>query len=663
VLPRLKFRHRISLLVLLAAVALVIVTSVTLVLGRENRRQLTGIETRYVPLIELNGTLKRLYLALARTLEDAAGAGEPSRIDDADRLRDELRSQIAGAAQVITENGADPKSLDAKFLAYYSVAREVSAAVATGAQFQQLGEKIEAMRRAQREFSLDLDAATSPDRAKLAAAFAAARESQTTSLQIDIIVATIALLLMGMMSWRIIRRTIRSLRAVSEGVERLAHGEFAHPIDIPGGDEFGEVAHEANRTAQRLREYREQSEREAWIKAGIAELAERMAGEQSVDALGKNVMTHLAGYVGARAASIFVGDEHGKFHIAGSTATGTGETATFQRDDDTKLAALVRAAAAAAVTLIGDKRVVTTEPYEVALPLAHEGRVLGLLLLGLSAPPEDKANDLLGRSAGMIGIALRVAESHKRALAMLAETQRQARAAETANKELEAFSYSVSHDLRAPLRGIDGFSQALAEDEADRLSDEGKTYLRRIRAGAQRMAELIDDLLRLSRVSRSDFVRDRVDLSAVAETVVAELRRAHPERTIDVSIQAGVEANADARLARIALENLIGNAWKFTSKAAEARIEFGSRADGGQLVYFVRDNGAGFDMKYADRLFGAFQRLHTDKDYPGTGIGLATVQRIVLRHGGRIWVEAAVGQGATFQFTLPVEGSHAAQSV
>lgn len=618
---RLKFRYRISLLVLLAAVALVFVTGVTLVLGRENRRQLTGIETRYVPLIELNGTLKRLYLTLARTLEDAAGAGEPSKIDDADRLRDELRARITDAAQVITDNGADAKALAAKFQAYYSVAREVSAAVATGTQFQQLGDKIEAMRRAQREFALELDAATSPNRAKLAAAFAAARESQTTSLRIDIVVASIALLLMGVMSWRIIRRTIRSLRAVSEGVERLAHGELGQPIDVPGGDEFGDLAHEANRTAQRLREYREQHEREAWIKSGIAELAERTAGEQSLDTLGKNAMIHLAGYVGARAAAIFVRDEHGNFHIAGTLGAA-------QMD---------------------------TEAFKVELALAHEGRVLGRLILGSSTPLEGKASDLLGRAANMIGIALRVAESRERALAMLVETQRQARAAETANKELEAFSYSVSHDLRAPLRGIDGFSQALLEDEGDKLSEDGKGYLRRIRAGAQRMAELIDDLLRLSRVSRSDFVRDRVDLSAVAETVVAELRRAHPERNIAVSIQAGVNANADARLARIALENLIGNAWKFTSKAAEARIEFGARVDGAELVYFVRDNGAGFDMKYADRLFGAFQRLHTDKEYPGTGIGLATVQRIVLRHGGRIWVEAAVGQGATFQFTLPNE--------
>jgi signal transduction histidine kinase len=366
-----------------------------------------------------------------------------------------------------------------------------------------------------------------------------------------------------------------------------------------------------------LREYREQSERETWIKSGIAELAERMAGEQSVELLAQNAMTQVAGYTGASTAEIFVCDETGELQLAASMS--------------------------------GDS---PAEP-PVVVRLVHEGRTLGVLLLGMKQRPDDKTLELLARVASMIAIALRVAESREREHELLIETQRQARAAETANKELEAFSYSVSHDLRAPLRGIDGFSQALAEDEADRLSADGQKYLQRIRSAAQRMGELIDDLLRLSRVSRADFRRDEIDLSALAESVLAELRRADPERVVELVVQPDVKAHADVRLAKIALENLFGNAWKFTSKSPGARIEFGMRVEGGENVYFVRDNGAGFDMKYVKRLFGAFQRLHSDSDYPGTGIGLATVQRIVLRHGGRIWVDAAVGQGATFQFTLP----------
>jgi PAS domain S-box-containing protein len=219
-------------------------------------------------------------------------------------------------------------------------------------------------------------------------------------------------------------------------------------------------------------------------------------------------------------------------------------------------------------------------------------------------------------------------------------------------KELEAFSYSVSHDLRAPLRAIDGFSQALLGHGADRLDDEGRHFLDRIRAGARRMSELIDDLLMMSRVSRSEIRRAPLDIGEIAAAIVAELRRRDPERDIEVKIADAMTASGDRRLLTIALDNLIGNAWKFTSRNARARIEVGAEARDGETVYFVRDDGAGFDMAYADKLFGAFQRLHDDAEFEGTGIGLATVQRVILRHGGRVWAEGFPGQGATFFFTL-----------
>ncbi len=223
---------------------------------------------------------------------------------------------------------------------------------------------------------------------------------------------------------------------------------------------------------------------------------------------------------------------------------------------------------------------------------------------------------------------------------------------EAANAELDAFAYSVSHDLRAPLRGIDGFSQALLEDYQARLDDTGRGYLRRVRAGTQRMAQLIDDLLALSRVTRAEFRRERLDLSGLAETTAAELRRSTPRRDVEFVIAPGITVDGDARLLQIVLENLLGNAWKYTGKCARARIEFGVSRQDGKVSYYVRDNGAGFDMTYASKLFGAFQRLHTSGEFEGTGIGLATVQRIVPRHGGRVWAEGAVGQGATFYFTL-----------
>ncbi len=223
---------------------------------------------------------------------------------------------------------------------------------------------------------------------------------------------------------------------------------------------------------------------------------------------------------------------------------------------------------------------------------------------------------------------------------------------EATNKELEAFAYSVSHDLRAPLRAIDGFSLALLDRYSDKLEDKGKHYLQRIRAGTQRMGELIDDLLTLSRVTRSEMHRMQVDLSTLAREIAAELHSTQPERNVEWIIASGLVASGDARLLRIVLENLLNNSWKFTSSRIQGRIEFNVTVEGNKLTYFVRDNGVGFDMAYANKLFGAFQRLHPATQFPGTGIGLATVQRIIHRHGGRVWAEAAVEQGATFYFTL-----------
>jgi two-component system sensor histidine kinase/response regulator len=223
---------------------------------------------------------------------------------------------------------------------------------------------------------------------------------------------------------------------------------------------------------------------------------------------------------------------------------------------------------------------------------------------------------------------------------------------ETSNKELEAFSYSVSHDLRAPLRAINGFTQIVLSDDSQQLDEPAKEHLLRVQLACERMGQLIDDLLNLSRVSRSEMAREQIDLGDLAKSVLADLRKNDPKRTVKIRIAGELVASADARLMRIALENLLGNAWKFTSRQSDPTIEFAAERRDDQQVYFVRDNGAGFDMNYAAKLFGAFQRLHSNDDFPGTGIGLATVQRIINRHGGRIWAEAEVGKGATFYFTL-----------
>ncbi len=222
-----------------------------------------------------------------------------------------------------------------------------------------------------------------------------------------------------------------------------------------------------------------------------------------------------------------------------------------------------------------------------------------------------------------------------------------------ANEEQKAFSYSVSHDLRAPLRAVEGYSQMLFEDCAGQLDDKGRDYLQKVRASAKRMNELIEDLLQLSRVTSAELNRSRIDLSELARNVGLELEQKEPGRSVSLSIQDGLVVEVDGRLLRIVLDNLLGNAWKFTAKVPEPRIEFATERHDEGRVFFVRDNGAGFDMQYADKLFRPFQRLHSESEFPGTGIGLATVRRIVERHGGRVWVEGAPGRGASVFFTLP----------
>ncbi len=284
-------------------------------------------------------------------------------------------------------------------------------------------------------------------------------------------------------------------------------------------------------------------------------------------------------------------------------------------------------------------------------PIEQAANVLSMLGTGAVDLPELKSRqDELQRLA----VAIESADSRIHANNVAAQN-RQAELeghVQDRTREIESFSYSVSHDLRSPLRAMDGFSQALLEDYADNLDDTGKNYLQRIRAATERMGDLIDDLLMLSSVSRKKLKFEPVNLSVMAHDLADELREEFPGREVDVQIAEKLQARGDARLLRIALRNIIGNAWKYTEKTAQPRIEFGCQTKGEGAVFFVRDNGTGFDMKYVHKLFDAFQRLHGRDEYEGTGIGLAIVHRIIKRHQGEIWAEGDPGQGAIFYFRL-----------
>ncbi|UFS72196.1 ATP-binding protein [Geomonas sp. RF6] len=269
---------------------------------------------------------------------------------------------------------------------------------------------------------------------------------------------------------------------------------------------------------------------------------------------------------------------------------------------------------------------------------------------------ERKELDFGGARAQLVLLLDSVQKVSEEPAEQIAELERQLSECRTrleaSNKELETFSYSVSHDLRAPLRHIDGFSKALLDDYGDKLDEEGKEYLGRICQATQKMGQLIDDVLKMARVTRAELDRQNVNLSVVAQVIALEMKHADPARQVEFHIEKGLTAHADPRLTRLLLENLLGNAWKFTGKREDALIEFGATEGEGETVYFVRDNGAGFDMAYAGKLFSLFQRLHRADEFEGSGVGLAVAHRIVRRHGGRIWGEGSPGSGATFYFTL-----------
>lgn len=505
-------------------------------------------------------------------------------------------------------------------------------------------------------------------------------------------ISGIALLVSSALAVGLANTITRPILALQTGVMRFGYGELEIRLPETSRDELGLLAHEFNMMANAiatketlLQNYaRELEERVRERTSQLAFLAEasRLLSESfdyltrlqelaqlavpkiadwcTVDILEEDGLLHRLAVVHMDPAKVEFAYElqrlyppdpdapRGVYHVLR-----TGQAEMYAEITDEMLVALVKdEEQLTIVRALGLKSVMT-------VPLLAHGKALGTITFVMAESGRHYGvNDLalaedLARRAALV---IDNAKLYQQSQHLNAELEQRVieRTAQLAviNKELEAFSYSVSHDLRAPLRSLDGFSQALQEDYAEVLDEVGQGFLQRIRSSSQRMGQLIDDLLMLSQLTREEIRQEPVDLSAVVQHITADLREIYPERAVDMVVQPSPIVYGDTRLLRVVLVNLLSNAWKFTAKTAHARIEFGMISQNGIPVYFLRDNGAGFDMAYADKLFGAFQRLHKSNEFEGMGIGLATVQRIIHRHGGQIWAEGAVDQGATFYFSL-----------
>jgi signal transduction histidine kinase/CheY-like chemotaxis protein/HAMP domain-containing protein len=433
-LDALKFKHRVLLLVALASIALTTVTAMALVLGRRGADDVSGIETRYVPLLELNRDLESTFATVARTLEDAAAAAEEGGLREADTLRDQFLRSLDSGRGHIAENGADPEALRREFVAYYRLARRVSSDLISEETGEDLLERAQAMREAQQQFASHLDTGTTPDRVRLAAAFESARAAHSTAVLVDLTVAGVAFVLMLLLSWWIVRGTVRSLREVSSGVERLARGDFSKEILVAVRDEFGDLAREANRTAKRLREYRELVAQEDWVKTGTGGLAGQIAGELSSSELGRRALTYLARYTDAADGFAYAADEQGQLDLlegyafeqgalsSRSFRPGEGIVGQAARDGEMRVLSDMPPGYVSVTSGLGG----TGRCHLLVVPCSFEGRCMGVLEFGFLEPPSSQSLELMRRVRDLIGIAFRVAESRERVQALVHEMQQQA---------------------------------------------------------------------------------------------------------------------------------------------------------------------------------------------------------------------------------------------
>jgi PAS domain S-box-containing protein len=603
---RLTFRHKLTAIAGTAALAFALVIGISDFVSKRVEANLSTIQGRYLPRVELEPQLQNQFERLQRSFQDAVASQDVETLSSAAALKGAFLERVDAARDALDPAAA--AALRRALEEYCAAADDVSRRLIAKETGEALLVALEGMQAKQERLAQALGRATAFDRNEMAEAFGAAAHAVAIARTFRLWISVVCLVAVVLLSMGMTRSVVRSMADLSAGFERFGKGDF-EPIRVVSRDEMEDIAEQANRMAARLET----------LGAERKKAEERFRGllEAAPDAMVIVDRDRIV-LVNAQAEKLF----------------------GYSRDE-----------------LLG-------QPVELLVPERLRGRHVAHRVGYFSAPdarPMGSGLELYGRHQSGIEFPIEVSLSPidtkdgllvSSAIRDITTRKHAETALRTSNRELEAFSYSVAHDLRAPLRGIHGFSHLLLEDYGDKLDGEAKDLLDRIRASVERMAELIDALLSLSRVTRTEFRREPVNLSQIADAVMSQLRASHPGRRVDFDNQPEVIAHGDARLLRLLLANLLENAWKFTSTRAAARIAFGFKWKEGTTVYYVQDNGAGFDMAYREKLFAPFQRLHGVHEFPGTGIGLATVHRIVSRHGGRIWADGIVAQGATFFFTL-----------